>query len=217
VLCAECYNPLDRSSYVRRAMYLMLMGPPGAGKGTQADLLARRLLLPHISAGNLLRAAAAQDGPRAVLIRQMQADGEIITDAFVMDLISSRLSRPDCAAGAILDGCVRTLEQAVQLDKIVAHHGGINQVLVLRVSDRVAAVRLENRRSNAEPPESGRPPAHRTDDSAGVIPKRQFLYRTITEPVVDYYRSRTRALDIDGDQSISVVHEQIIAALDLPD
>lgn len=198
-------------------MYLMFIGPPGAGKGTQADLLARRLQLPHISAGNLLRVAAAQDGPRAVLIRQKIADGEIIKDTFVMDLISSRLSEPDCAVGAILDGCVRTVEQAVQLNKITASYGGdITCVIVLQVSDRVAAVRLMNRHSDAGASGSEHALGQRADDSTAVIPKRQYLYRTVTEPVIDYYRSCTTVIDINGNQPVSVVHEEIIAALGLP-
>ena len=130
-----------------------------------------------------------------------------------MDIISSRLSEPDCAAGAVLDGCVRTLEQAVQLNEITASCGGVKCVIVLRVSDRVAALRLMNRDFNAEAPGLEHAPSQRADDSAAVIPKRQFLYWNVTEPVIDYYRSRATVIDINGDQLVSVVHLQIIDAL----
>ena len=100
-------------------MYPMFFGPPGAGKGTQAELLSRRLHIPHVSGGGLLRAVAAQGGSSAATIREQLASGEIITDSFVMDLIAARLNQPDCTGGAILDGCVRTLEQAEKLDEIM--------------------------------------------------------------------------------------------------
>jgi len=200
---------------MQSAMYPMFVGPPGSGKGTQAELLARRLQLPHISAGALLRAAAAQQGSDIAGIRDKLANGEIIKDPFVMELIASRLSQPDCAAGAILDGCVRTLEQAVELDDIMAPRGGITHVIVLHVPDRVAAARLVGRYPSPETGEQGYAGDRRSDDTAIVIPKRQFFYRTVTAPVIEYYRARMRVIDINGDQPISAVHQQIALTLGL--
>jgi adenylate kinase len=203
-------------------MYPMFFGPPGAGKGTQAELLSRRLHIPHVSGGGLLRAVAAQGGSSAATIREQLASGEIITDSFVMDLIASRLNQPDCASGAILDGCVRTLEQAEKLDEIMASRGGITHIILLRLPDRVAAARLASRCTSAEGRESTGArqdsPAlwtawARSDDTTAIIPKRQFLYRTITEPIIDYYRARFVIIDIDGDQPIPIVHEQIVQSL----
>lgn len=183
-------------------MYPMFVGPPGAGKGTQAELLAQRLRVPHISAGDLLRATVARGGRQAASIRAKLDNGEIITDSFVMALIESRLSQPDCALGAVLDGCVRTMEQAAALDRIIADRGGVIRVIVLRLSDRVAAERLAARSS-------------RSDDEVSVIPTRQFLYKSVTAPVVDYYRARSTVIDIDGDQPVMAIHEQIIRGLGL--
>jgi adenylate kinase len=201
-------------------MYPMFIGTPGAGKGTQARLLAQRLHVPHISAGNLLRATAARGGHQAAVIGAKLDSGEIITDSFVMALIESRLSQPDCVLGAVLDGCVRTLEQAVALDRIIADRGGVIRVIVLHLSDRVAGARLAARsslaaiRPSADTQHSARH-SQRSDDDATVIPKRQLLYKSITEPIIDYYRARSPVIDIDADQPIMVIHAQIIQALGL--
>jgi adenylate kinase len=191
-------------------MYPIFIGPPGSGKGTQAGLLARRLHVPHISAGDLLRATSAQSGPQAAVVRAKLDSGEIITDSFVMALIESRLGLPDCRDGAALDGCVRTPEQAVILDRIIAARKGVVRVIVLHLSDQVAAARLAARSATGGTGQSERP-----DDAVTVIPKRQQLYKAVTEPVTDYYRARSPVIDIDGDQPIMVIHDQIIRGLGL--
>jgi adenylate kinase len=191
-------------------MYPILIGPPGSGKGTQAELLANRLHVPHISGGDLLRATAVQAGEQAAVIRAKLDSGEIITDSFVMALIESRLSQPDCGDGAVLDGCVRTSEQAVALDRIISDRKGIIRVIVLHLSNQVAAARLAARFSTVA---AGH--GQRSDDAGTVIPKRQLLYKSITEPVIDYYRARSPVIDINGDQPILVVHDQIMRGLGL--
>lgn len=191
-------------------MYPILIGPPGSGKGTQAELLANRLHVPHISGGDLLRATAVQAGEQAAVIRAKLDNGEIITDSFVMALIESRLSQPDCRDGAVLDGCVRTSEQAVALDRIISDRKGVISVIVLHLSDQVAAARLAARFSAVAAGQG-----QRSDDAGAVIPKRQLLYKSITEPVIDYYRTRSPVIDIDGDQPILAVHDQIMRGLGL--
>src|SRR5690348_1957565 len=107
-----------------KSIYPLLVGPPGSGKGTQAELLATVLLLPRISAGDLLRDAASHDGEFANSIRTRLDAGNIIEDDFVLQMVDRRLDEFDCEHGAILDGCVRTLHQAITLDKLMAKRGG---------------------------------------------------------------------------------------------
>jgi adenylate kinase len=204
-------------------MYLLFIGPPGAGKGTQAELLSLYTDLPLVSGGDLLRAAAEGEGIFAARIKARLDNGEIITDPFVMDLLMRRLRQEDCRNGAILDGCVRTRDQAVALDRILSQRGGITAVILLTLADDIAAARLLARRADLRAgiavPQARRQTAHhpRPDDREQIIPKRLMLYREVTTPAIEYYRDQASLVELDGTEPISEIHQSILRALNLHD
>jgi adenylate kinase len=213
-------------------MLPMLFGPPGAGKGTQAELLSRQTGLPHISGGDLVREAAARGGEIGSKIDAVIRSGGIFDGPLALQLIVKRLQLPDCALGAILDGCARTVGQASMLDRMLSDLGRpITAVIALNVADRVARRRLLSR-------VVGRPvhgtadraavagleatPRHkletvyrRPDDEPSVIEKRQFVYHQSTAPALEYYRHRGLVRDIDGERPADEVHLSILDALRL--
>ena len=211
------------------SMYFLFTGPPGAGKGTQAELLSLYTGLPLVSGGDLLRAAASGNGIFAAKIKRRLDNGEIITEPFVMDLIEHRLSRQDCGRGAILDGCVRTKDQAIALDRITRSRGGITAVILLDLPDNVATARLAIRQTTSPPDrqeacvdvsrlaaprsQEGATPYRRPDDHAQIIPKRQFLYKQVTGQAIEHYRNHARLIELDGTQPIAKIHQCILRAL----
>jgi adenylate kinase len=179
---------------------LMLLGPPGAGKGTQAKLLVDHLEIPQIATGDILREAVAsgsQIGRRAQAIMEK---GELVPDEVVIAIVEERLARKDCQAGFILDGFPRTREQARALDRLLEKAGREPLIAVsLRVDDDVLRQRILQRGEG------------RADDNDETIRKRLQVYREQTAPVLDHYRSVL--LEIDGVGSIEEIHTRIVEAL----
>jgi adenylate kinase len=188
-------------------MLVVFIGPPGAGKGTQAKRLAAHLRVPHLSTGDMLREAveAGTDlGKQAV--RYMN-EGQLAPDALVVQIIGQRLEQPDCRRGSLFDGFPRTVEQAKSLDERLAQSGrSLDIVLELKVDDQELIQRLLRRAQ-----ESAKP---RTDDTPEAIPKRLQVYHSQTAPVLDFYRRRSLLCEIDGHGTPDQVFTRIRAAVD---
>ena len=187
------------SPVVFLAPVIVLLGPPGAGKSTQAEKLAKAHGWPTISAGDLLRAEAARDTPLGQRLKATMAQGELVDDDTVNRLVGERMSQPDCKNGFLLDGYPRALAQARHLDELLAARGQTATILHIDVPDEVLVVRLSGRR--------------RSDDSPEVVRRRLSVYRAETQPIVDFYRSRPGYHLIRGDRSRAAVFDAIELAL----
>ena len=211
--------------------FLILMGPPGAGKGTQAKRLAAELHIPQISTGDLFREhlrTGSELGEKANLyIRK----GELVPDSVTVGMVQERLAQPDCAQGAIFDGFPRTVPQAEALDEILERDGShLSGVLCIEVSEKEILRRLTGRRVCREaghifhitysPPRvagvcdlDGSALYQREDDSEATVKERIRVYREQTAPLCDEYRERGAVIEIDGEQDIESVSRSILAAL----
>jgi adenylate kinase len=171
---------------------LIVLGAPGAGKGTQAHVLAELCSIPHISTGEILRDAVANQTPLGVKAKEYMDAGELVPDQLVIDLIRDRLSQPDAANGWILDGFPRNLPQAIFLEELLEE---INQpysyAVNLDVPDQVLVNRLLGR--------------GRQDDTEEVIRHRLEVYYAQTKPLIDFYQQRQRLIAINGDRSMDEV------------
>ena len=184
-------------------MNILLLGPQGAGKGTQARRIAADYGLPHIATGDMLRASIAAGDPLGV--SAILDEGRLVPDDVMIELIRERLARPDAEAGFVLDGFPRTMAQAEALDATLREiDRPLDLVLELRVPDAVAVERLR-RRAELE----GRP-----DDTPEAIRRRLRLYHEETEPLVEYYRTRGNVVGIHGDRSENEVFSEIQQALE---
>jgi len=182
---------------------ILLLGPQGAGKGTQARRIAADYGLPHIATGDMLRASIAAGDPLGV--SAILDEGRLVPDDVMIELIRERLARPDAEAGFVLDGFPRTMAQAEALDATLREiDRPLDLVLELRVPDAVAVERLR-RRAELE----GRP-----DDTPEAIRRRLRLYHEETEPLVEYYRTRGNVVGIHGDRSENEVFSEIQQALE---
>ncbi len=172
-------------------MLVVFIGPPGSGKGTQAERLAAKLQLPHLSTGAMLREAAdagSEPGRRAM---QFMEHGHLAPDELVIAVIGERIAQPDCARGCLFDGFPRTIEQARALDQLLLEGGRtLDHVLELDVAEAELVQRLLRRAKTSDPP--------RTDDTPEVIPERIEVYRRQTTPVLEYYRERGLLRTVDG-------------------
>jgi adenylate kinase len=179
---------------------LIFLGPPGAGKGTQAKTLAQHLNIPHISTGDILRQAMKEQTPLGIKAQGYMDKGELVPDKLVEDLVSERLQQADTHSGWILDGFPRTVNQAVFLDKLLhtLAQGG-EKVVNLEVPDDVVVARLLER--------------GRKDDTEEVIRTRLQVYRNETAPLIDYYRDRQQLLLINGNQSQEEVTNELEKAI----
>ena len=179
-------------------MNLVFFGPPGAGKGTQAERFAQRHRIPKISTGDILRQAVA-DGTRVgALVRDTLQAGALVSDDLMISLVAERLENPDTAKGFVLDGFPRTIPQAAALDAMLAERGGVRVIALVVHVDEV--IRRLARRG-------------REDDDAWVIRERLTVYSRDTEPVLEYYRRRTAVSILDGNQSLDEVSDGIEAAV----
>jgi adenylate kinase len=183
----------------------VLFGPPGSGKGTQAELIAPILGVPHISTGDLLRAESEAMTPLGAEVAPLLAAGELVPDELIERVLEQRLRAPDAAKGALLDGYPRTVAQARALDDLLAETGRrLEFVLRLDVDDKTLIDRLL-RRAHEQ---------HRSDDNPESIAERLAEYHQLTEPVIDYYRGEgVPVLEIDGNGTVEQVHAEIIRAL----
>jgi adenylate kinase len=173
---------------------LVFFGPPGAGKGTQADRFAARHRIPKVSTGDMLR-KAIQDGTRiGTLVRETLQRGSLVGDDLMISIVAERLDQPDTAKGFVLDGFPRTIPQAAALDALLADRGGVSVIALVVHSDEVVR-RLSVR--------------GREDDEAFVIKERLEVYSRETEPVLEYYRRRGVVTVLDGNRPLDEVTEEI--------
>ncbi len=187
-----------RTAVTKVPLNLVFFGPPGAGKGTQADLFAARHGIPKISTGDILR-KAIQDGTRVgALVRDTLQSGALVGDDLIIPIVAERLEHPDTANGFVLDGFPRTLPQAAALDAILADRGGLTVIALVVHVDEVIR-RLAGR--------------GREDDEAFVIRERLAVYSRETEPVLEYYRRRRAAAILDGNRPLDEVSESIEQAV----
>jgi adenylate kinase len=187
-------------------MRLILLGPPGSGKGTQAQRLVQRYSIVQLSTGDMLRAAVAAETPIGLKAKDIMASGGLVPDEVVVGIISDRLDQPDAANGFILDGFPRTVPQAEALDQLLKKKGiKLDAVIELRVNESVLLQRVETRAAEMQ----ARGEEVRADDTPEVLTKRLSSYRSQTEPLIHYYSEARKLLTVDGMMTIEHVTEEI--------
>ncbi|OAF07949.1 adenylate kinase [Bradyrhizobium centrolobii] len=187
-------------------MRIILLGPPGSGKGTQAQLLVQRYGIVQLSTGEMLRAAVAAGTPVGLKAKEIMGNGGLVPDDVVVGIISDRIDLPDAKNGFILDGFPRTVPQAEALDELLKHkHLKLDAVIELRVNESALLQRVETR--VAQMRERGE--EVRVDDTPEVLTKRLASYRSLTEPLIHYYSERRKLSTIDGMMTIEEVTRAI--------
>lgn len=191
-------------------MRLILLGPPGAGKGTQAERIVAGFGIPQLSTGDMLREAVELGIKTGVHAKEIMERGDLVPDDLVVSVVADRLDHPDAANGFILDGFPRTLAQAEALDKELYQRGlRLDAVLELRVDESVLIDRVKTRAQQT----AARGEVVRSDDTPEVCERRLDIYRAQTAPVIDHYRSQGLLTSIDGLQPIEAVAEDLAAAI----
>jgi adenylate kinase len=187
-------------------MRLILLGPPGSGKGTQAQRLVHRHGIVQLSTGEMLRAAVAAETPVGLKAKDLMAAGALVPDEVVVGIISDRIDQPDAAKGFILDGFPRTVPQAEALDELLKRkHLKLDAVVELRVNESALLQRVETRAAETR----ARGEEVRIDDTPEVLIKRLAAYRSQTEPLIHYYSERRKLLTVDGMMAIEEVTREI--------
>jgi adenylate kinase len=191
-------------------MRLILLGPPGAGKGTQAQRLVQKYGIVQLSTGEMLRAAVAAETPVGLQAKDVMASGSLVPDEIVIGIISDRLDQPDMKNGFILDGFPRTVPQAAALDELLKKkHIRLDAVVELRVNESALLNRVETRVSEMR----ARGEEVRIDDTPEVLSKRLANYRSMTEPLIHYYSERRKLATVDGMMSIEQVTREVYRIL----
>ena len=212
--------------------YILFMGAPGAGKGTQAQILREEFGLPQVASGDLFRDNLKRQTPLGQLAKQYMDKGELVPDGVTIDMIRQRLCEPDAAHGAVLDGFPRTIPQAEGLDGLLAEFGGqVNTALYLNVQEAALLERLSGRwvcrgaqqhtyHMLFNPPKTagvcdvcGAELYQRDDDKADVQARRIKVFIEQTAPLVGFYRERGQLVEIDGEQPVAVVSDVLRAAV----
>lgn len=208
-------------------MNLILLGAPGAGKGTQAELITEKLGIPSISTGNMLREAIKQGTPVGLKAKQFMDQGLLVPDDVIIGIVRERVAQPDCARGFILDGVPRTIAQAEALEKEGVR---IDFVISIEIKDAVIEARMTGRRVcgscgasfhiTANPPKQagicdlcGAPLVIRKDDAAETVRRRLQVYHGETEALKDFYAKQGKLRLVDGTQSIEAVNQEIMTAV----
>lgn len=187
-------------------MDILLLGPPGAGKGTQGEILAKSLGIPRFATGDLLRDAVARDTPLGRKAHEVMAAGELVSDEIIMGIVRDELDKPEASNGVILDGVVRTIPQARGMAELLAEHDRqVDHVIFFEVDDDEVVARLEKRRGIEG----------RADDDPATVRRRLEAYRQQTAPVLDWYRRTGVVHRIDATGSIEEVGERVREALGL--
>lgn len=209
-------------------LYIVMLGAPGAGKGTQARMLSETLGLPQVSSGDIFRENLKNDTPLGLLAKKYMDSGALVPDDVTINMVMDRLSRPDCANGVVLDGFPRTLAQADALDKALHETGRrINVVPLLEVSDEAVIERLAGRRvcRNCQamyhvvftPPavegrcdKCGGELYRRADDEPETVRNRLFVYYKQTAPLIGYYYAHRVLVSLNGDRAIEEVQADLL-------
>ena len=208
---------------------LIFLGAPGAGKGTQAEILSAKLSIPTISTGNILRAAIKEGTKTGLEAKSYMDAGKLVPDSVIIGIVSQRLEQPDCAHGFILDGVPRTIGQAEALDKAGVR---FDHVVSIEISDEEIEARMEGRRVcskcgapyhiKAKPPKQesvcdscGGPVVQRDDDKPETVRGRLEVYHSETEPLKDYYKEKGILNVVDNQPTIAGTTEVILEALGL--
>ncbi len=187
-------------------MNIVLFGPPGAGKGTQAKVLQETRGLPQLSTGDMLRAAVSAGSPLGRQVEDILAKGNLVPDQTVIDIIAERYDRPDCAKGAVFDGFPRTITQAEALDAMLGVRGKVIHVVIeLKVDEAILLARVEQRIKQG---------IARADDNPETVKNRLNVYRRDTTAVLPYYHKQGKVVTIDGMAPVAEVTRAIAAALD---
>jgi len=211
--------------------YIVLLGPPGVGKGTQARLLAQKARLPHISSGDLFRENIKNRTDLGILAESFMNKGELVPDDVTIAMIRHRLQEADCAGGALLDGFPRTIVQAEALDRLLAEFGGrVDHVPYITAPEHVLVERLGGRwtcrlkghifHQRHNPPrqpgicdQDGSELYQREDDKSETVVRRIKVYLEQTAPLIEYYRQRGLLAGVDGSQDIDQVSADLLAVL----
>jgi len=211
-------------------MYLVMVGPPGAGKGTQAKEIARQLTLTHISTGDLFRENLKKETVLGKLAQSYMNAGELVPDDVTVRMVEDRISRPDCEQGAVLDGFPRTPNQAKALDDLLEKMGSrVKLVPYIKVHDEVLVERLSGRwmspsgrvyHAKYNPPKvkwiddlDGSQLYQREDDKPATVRHRIEVYNEQTSPLIEYYQEKGLLVEIDGTQGIENVTNAIMKAI----
>lgn len=212
-------------------MYIIFLGAPGAGKGTQAAELARERELAHIATGDLFRQALERGTELGLKAKSYMEKGVLVPSQITISMVLERLSAPDCAGGVILDGFPRNLEQAEALDKALSHQGkAIDKVVYIKVAEEELLKRLSGRwicrqcqapyHATDSPPKvpgkcdkCGGELYQRPDDNETSVKKRLEVYFAETAPLIDYYTRGSKLLEIDGEGGVAEVAKRIKVAL----
>jgi adenylate kinase len=209
-------------------MILVVLGKQGAGKGTQCVRLAQKYAIPHVSTGDILRAAVKAGSDLGREVKAVMDAGELVNDELIMRVVADRLSQPDAASGALLDGCTRTLAQAEALERLLGDHG-VSLVLNLDVPTELVTSRLSSRRVCQECgtiytdtdvsaisgtcEKCGGDVVQRIDDTPDAIRTRLEAYERDTAPLLDFYGDRGLLVTVNGDQAVDQVTADIDAVI----
>jgi len=214
--------------------YIVFLGAPGAGKGTQAAIVAQELNLVHIASGDLFRQALEQGTELGIQAKSYMEKGMLVPDEITIQMVLERMSAPDCEPGVILDGFPRNLEQAKALDKTLLEQAkAIDKVVYIKVSEEELLNRLSGRWicRNCQTPYHAinSPPKvwgkcdncggelyQRPDDTVETVKKRLEVYFAQTAPLIDYYTQADKLLEVDGEGSVNEVGRRIVTALVKP-
>jgi adenylate kinase len=215
-------------------MHIIMLGAPGAGKGTQADILSQEMNLPHIASGDLFRQSLEQKTEIGLLAKSYMDKGELVPDEVAIRMILERINQPDCTSGCLLDGFPRTLHQAEVLDKAFGEQGKtIDKAICIEVPDKELIKRLSGRQlcrvcqtpyhvinSLPETPgkcgKCGGELYQRSDDQESTVKERLNIFFTQTIPILDYYKEQNKLIKINGNRGIQEVARAIISALKAP-
>jgi adenylate kinase len=211
-------------------IFLVLLGVPGAGKGTQSKLIEEKLMLPQVSTGDIFRYNLKNETELGILAKSYMDKGELVPDSVTIEMVRDRLSQPDCARGAIMDGFPRNLVQAKAFDEITAQSGGVDLVPLIQLEDDEAIRRITGRRVcrtcgavyhiEFNPPKQqgvcdidGGELYQRKDDEPETVRNRLYVYYKQTSPLIGYYFAKGLLAEIDGNRAIEAVNQELLSLL----